>query len=112
MKKLFSAVIAISAAAVMLTGCSGKDDAGNNTETSSDQTTTSQSQTTTMSKSRSETAMTSKTGDVDGDGLIEELGTDVNDMVEDVVTGAEDIAGDILNGGDKTNGNNARRSNS
>ncbi|MDE6746976.1 MAG: hypothetical protein K2J72_10125, partial [Oscillospiraceae bacterium] len=43
-------------------------------------------------------------GDVDGDGFLEELGTDVNDMVDDVVTDAEGIVNDVLDVGDD-NGN-------
>ena len=108
MKKLVTAAIALSAAAVMLTGCSRGNKAANDTQTQTQsQTTTSQSQTTTHSESVTEShTVTSHTGDVDGDGLIEELGTDVNDIVSDVVTGAEDIAGDILHGGENNTDNN------
>lgn len=65
------------------------------------------SETLTGSESHSD-GMNSGTGDIDGDGLLEELGTDVNDIVDDVVTGAEDIVGDVLDGGNgnRNNGNN------
>lgn len=59
-----------------------------------------------MTGSESQSGSTSETGDIDGDGLLEELGTDVNDIVDDVVTGAEDIVGDVLDGADGANGAN------
>ncbi len=68
------------------------------------------SDTMTGSDSQSD-GMNSETGDIDGDGLLEELGTDVNDIVDDVVTGAEDIVGDVLDGGDGANGNGNNNNN-
>ena len=94
MKKVFSTAAALLAAAAMFTGCKNKDtlvdDDRNNGEGMTSQTTMS-----TGSESFSDT-VTSETGDVDGDGFLEELGTDINDIVDDVVTGAEDIADDAL----------------
>ncbi len=103
MKKIISGITALLAAAVMLTGCSKDNKSGNadgvkNDRTDS-QTTTSQSQTTTESQTQNSSS-DSETGDVDGDGLLEELGTDVNDMVDDVVTDAEGIVNDVLDVGD------------
>lgn len=97
MKKFIFAAAAL--AAVMLTGCTSDKKSGNadGSQTGSgSQTTTSQSVTTTVSQS--DTSGSSATGDVDGDGFLEELGTDVNDMVSDVVSGAEGVVDDVLDG--------------
>lgn len=101
MKKLITAAIVLSAAAVMLTGCSMGKDKGDTNITES-QTTTSQSQTTTQSATTPKETTHSVTGDVDGDGFIEEVVTDATGMVEDIVTGAESIVGDIVDGNDTT----------
>lgn len=108
MKKTILGITALLAAAVMLTGCSndnksGNADGMNNNQSNNSQTTTSQSQTTTESQTHNDSSH-SETGDVDGDGFLEELGTDVNDMVDDVVTDAEGIVSDVLDVGDD-NGN-------
>lgn len=103
MKKIISGITALLAAAVMLTGCSKDSKSGNADNMQGSQTTTSQSQTTTESQTQNSSS-NSETGDVDGDGLLEELGTDVNDMVDDVVTDAEGIVNDVLDVGDD-NGN-------
>lgn len=103
MKKFIFAIAAL-AASVMLTGCSGDKKSGNADVSQTDnvsQTTTSQSVTTTVSD-RDDIGMDNGgtgTGDIDGDGLLEELGTDVNDIVDDVVTGVEDVADDVLDMG-------------
>lgn len=100
MKKFIFAAAAL--AAVMLTGCSGDKKSGNadGSQTGSEsQTTTSQSVTTTVSQSdMSSNIDSSATGDIDGDGFLEELGTDVNDMADDVVSGAEGVVDDVLDG--------------
>ena len=97
MKKVFSTVTALLAAAALLAGCKNKDalvddDRGNGEGTSS------QSMSDTMSTGSESDydPVTSETGDVDGDGFLEEMGTDINDIVDDVVTGAEDIVDDAL----------------
>lgn len=102
MKKFIFAVAAL--AAIMLTGCSSDKKSGNADGSQTgigSQTTTSQSVTTTVSQSTTVSSNTgsSATGDIDGDGLLEELGTDVNDMVSDVVSGAEGVVDDVLDGG-------------
>ncbi|MCH5192699.1 MAG: hypothetical protein J1F11_01975 [Oscillospiraceae bacterium] len=94
MKKVFSTVAALLSAAALFAGCKTNDalvdkDKGNGEGTTSMNDTMS-------TGSESVTDITSETGDVDGDGFLEELGTDINDIVDDVVTGAEDIADDAL----------------
>lgn len=42
------------------------------------------------------TGETHMTGDIDGDGMIEDVVTGAEDIVDDVVTGAEDIVDDII----------------
>ena len=97
MKKVISTAAALLAASAMFAGCNDKDklvddkDNGGGTSISQDMNDTMS----TGSESDSD-VRSSETGDVDGDGFLEELGTDINDIVDDVVTGAEDIADDAL----------------
>ena len=97
MKKVISTAAALLAASALFAGCNDKnklvDDkaGGEGTSVSQDMNDT----TSTGSESDSD-VRSSETGDVDGDGFLEELGTDINDIVDDVVTGAEDIADDAL----------------
>lgn len=50
---------------------------------------------------------TGMTGDIDGDGFIEDVVTGAEDIVDDAVTGAEDIVEDIIPG--DGNGNSSNR---
>ena len=97
MKKLIAAAIVLSAFSAMLTGCSSGNNESSNTSDSS-QTTTSQSQTTTQPATTPMETSRPETGDIDGDGLIEDIVTDATGIVDDVVTGAESIVGDIADG--------------
>ena len=97
MKKVISTAAALLAASAIFAGCKDKDKLVDDDKIK-DETSLSQDMNDTMSTgSESDSdARSSETGDVDGDGFLEELGTDINDIVDDVVTGAEDIADDAL----------------
>ncbi|MCH5349357.1 MAG: hypothetical protein J1E40_08550 [Oscillospiraceae bacterium] len=101
MKKVFSTAAALLAAAALFAGCKDNeklvDDKGNGEGTSA---TESMNDTMSTGSESYSDAESSETGDVDGDGFLEEFGTDVNDIVDDVVTGAEDIVSDVLDVGD------------
>lgn len=110
MKKLLSAIGILTLTAAVFTGC-GKS----NNNTSNNGGSESQSQTTTQTSEQTTTSIpeTSGVGDIDGDGIVEDIITDAGDVVDDVVTGAEDIVDDILpgdaNGNENSaNGNNGR----
>ena len=97
MKKVISTAAALLAASAIFAGCKDKDKLVDDDKIK-DETSLSQDMNDTeptVSESESD-AISSETGDVDGDGFLEELGTDINDIVDDVVTGAEDIADDAL----------------
>ena len=98
MKKVISTAAALLAASAIFAGCKDKDKLVDDDRTNGEGTSVSQDMNDTMSTgSESDSDVrSSETGDVDGDGFLEELGTDINDIVDDVVTGAEDIADDAL----------------
>ncbi len=104
MKK--TAVIIAAIAALMLTGCgSGGGTSGtadqSGTEASSESSSSSESESSSEgggSENGGNGEEGSVTGDVDGDGIIEDIVTDAEDLVDDVVTDAGDIVDDILPG--------------
>lgn len=116
-----TALIAAAALTVAfaLTGCgrannTGNTNGGNTTSATSNssQATTSRSETTPMngnnnngnnnngnnpnSNNNNDNNTNHVTGDVDGDGFVEDIVTEAGDIVNDVVTGAEDIVDDVL----------------
>lgn len=112
-RKVLIAAAALSAV-LALTGC-GRADNNTNSNGGMSSTTSNSSQATTQNSesstngnngnangnNNSETKndnneTTRTTGDIDGDGFIEDIVTDAGDIVNDVVTGAEDIVDDVL----------------
>ena len=109
MKKTALTVAAALSVLLAFTGC-GR--ANNNTNTNGGMTTsastTSQQQNSTAGSQNGGTnnnttnnnangsESTRTTGDIDGDGFIEDVVTEAGDIVNDVVTGAEDIVDDVF----------------
>ena len=97
MKKVISTAAALLAASAIFAGCKDKDKLVDDDKIKDETSLSQDMNDTEPTESESESdAISSETGDVDGDGFLEELGTDINDIVDDVVTGAEDIADDAL----------------
>ena len=97
MKKVISTAAVLLAASAIFAGCKDKDKLVDDDKIKDETSLSQDMNDTEPTESESESdAISSETGDVDGDGFLEELGTDINDIVDDVVTGAEDIADDAL----------------
>lgn len=106
MKRTALIAAAALSAVLALTGC-GRADNNTNTNGGMSSTTSNSSQTTTNSSANTTQSSnntngnennetTRTTGDIDGDGFIEEIVTEAGDIVNDVVTGAEDIVDNAL----------------
>ena len=94
MKKVFSTAAVLLAASALFAGCNEKDKLID--DKTGGGTSVSQDMNDTMPTDSGSDIKSSETGDVDGDGFLEELGTDINEIVDDVVTGAENVADDAL----------------
>ncbi len=88
-------IVAALLTAFALTGC-GKNDNTSNGGTTSTGSSAPQITTSLSDTERAEEETTVQTGDVDGDGFIEDIVTEAGDIVNDAVTGAEDVVDDIL----------------
>ena len=120
--KKFAAPIALCCAAVMLTACGANDNNGSTNGTTNGSANNSTTQNGVMGDSGSGASDPQNgdgnaigencarigsdnrgTGDIDGDGFIEDVVTGAEDIVDDAVTGAEDIIDDILPGENDNN---------
>lgn len=115
--KKFAAPIALCCAAVMLTACGANNnngstngttngttqngvmgDSGNNDPQNGDGSAIGENGARNGAENARNGADGARTGDIDGDGFIEDVVTGAEDIVDDAVTGAEDIIDDILPG--------------
>ena len=104
MKKALSAIGIAALTAAMLTACGRRNDVTEQVTTSETASSTAVTTTTVSSNEviLSETKL--ETGDIDGDGFVEDVITDAGDLAQDVVTGAQDIVEDVLPGDSNNNG--------
>lgn len=90
-RKKTAAILAVLLSGLMLTAC-GKNNSADNSQTGSE----SGSSASSGSTGSTGSSTNGRTGDIDGDGFVEDIVSDAGDIVTDIVGGAEDIVDDIV----------------
>lgn len=96
-KRILTAAAAVMTCGLMLTAC-GKNDTSSEGGMNNSSTGSSSGSNAGNNDNNGSNGNTARTGDVDGDGFIEDVVTGAEDIISDVGRGAEDIVGDAGRG--------------